>query len=275
MKAFLRRIRRRIAVLTPAERLLIKRIVGVGGAAFLMGYVLTAISFRTGGAPTEVVLVPDVRDRPVAEAADMMRAEDLTVVVGDSFPNAAVPAGAVLTQSPLPGREVSPGTEVRLIVSTGPLSPVVPQVGSMTVAAATQALQNAGFEVLVEEATGEGQPGRIVATIPAAGTRVSLPARVRLRVGGQRSRVAVPTLIGMLEETARSSITALGLQLGEVVYEQSEFGEPGSVTSQEPAPGDSVNVGTPVRIRVTAQASAGLAPTDSESLASGQVEVPE
>lgn len=119
----------------------------------------------------------------------------------------------------------------------------------------------------------EGQPGRVVGTQPAAGTRVPLPATVRVRVGRPRSGVAVPTVIGMLEETARSAIIALGLQVGEVVYDQSEFGEPGSVTSQEPAPGDSVNVGTPVRIHVTARASAGVASGASPDLASGQTQV--
>jgi beta-lactam-binding protein with PASTA domain len=269
VNAFFERVRGRISALTPGERRTIKRFLGVAAGAFILGYAFTALSFRTGGAPTGVVLVPDVRDRPVAEARRAMEAEDLTVVVGDSFPNAMVPAGAVLTQSPLPGREVSPGTEVRLILSTGPVSPTVPQVGSMTVSAATMALQNAGFSVVVEQAAAEGQPGRIISTQPAAGTRVPLPATVRIQVAGPRPRVAVPTLIGMLEEDAREMVSGLGLELGEVVYEESEFGEPGSVTSQEPAPGDSVNVGTPVRIRVTARTSTQVNSSLSEPLAAG------
>lgn len=236
----------------PATRNIVLMIVGVGAAAFLIGYGITALAYTRGASPSEVRLVPDVRDLTVPEARRLMDRAELTLAVGDSFPNAETPAGAILTQTPLPGQEVSPGVEVRVIVSTGQPRPRVPEVEAMPVALATRSLQAAGFDVLVEEAPGEGTPGRVVGVIPEPGTAVTLPATVRLRVGSGALEMPMPVLIGMDESTARQTVEAAGLTIGEIVYEGGGFGGPGEVVGQEPPPGESVSAGAEVRLRINA-----------------------
>jgi eukaryotic-like serine/threonine-protein kinase len=178
--------------------------------------------------------------------------------VGDSLPNAEVARGAVLAQSPLPGYEVPPGSSVRVIVSSGRLRPTVPDVEAMPVALATRALQAAGFDVLLDEAPGEGEVGRVVSIEPHAGTAVELPASVRVRVGAALAAIETPAVIGMREASAREAIEAAGLQVREVVYEVSEFGERGGVVAQEPAPGVPITPGSGVLIRVTSPDGAGF-----------------
>ena len=48
--------------------------------------------------------------------------------VGDSLPNPTIPRGAVVAQTPLPGQEVAPETEIRVILSQGPERREVPRV---------------------------------------------------------------------------------------------------------------------------------------------------
>lgn len=221
---------------------------GVLIAAFLIGFGVTALSF-SAGVGVEVTTVPDVRDMTVAQATRAMEANGLTLAVGDTFPNRSTRAGAILAQSPLPGQEVSPGSEVQVFVSTGAPRPTVPSIEGMPLALATRALQTAGFDVLVEEAPGQ-QRGEVLGTDPPSGSAVQLPATVRVQVSTGPPRLEMPTVIGMLEDQARSIIEDAGLDITETVYETTQFGEPGSVISQEPAPGDSVQVGTNVRLRV-------------------------
>jgi eukaryotic-like serine/threonine-protein kinase len=225
-------------------------VVGVGLTAFVVGFGLTALAFTRGRAPADVVMVPDLRDVQLAEARRRLSAGGLQLEVGDSFPNPNIPPGAILAQTPLPGQEVSPGAQVTVIVSTGQLRPTVPDVEAMPVILATRTLQTAGFDVLVEEAVGEGQPGRVVSVSPAAGTPVTLPATVVVRVGAALPETAIPTVIGMREEAAKQTIEAAGFVVGEIVYVESEFGEPGGVVSQEPAPGSSAPSGAHIRLQV-------------------------
>lgn len=223
-------------------------VVAVG--AFALGFGMTALNFMRGGAPSDVVTVPDVRQMPVEDASRTLDRSDLIIEVGDSFPNPTAPRGSVLAQAPLPGQEVSPETEVRVIISSGKAAPAVPEVSALPVALATQTLQAAGFSVLVEDAPGEGVPGEVVGTVPGSGTIVPLPATVRLRVGIPAPPVPVPMLLGMSEADARAAADSSGLSIGEVIYVASREGEPDGVVGQEPLAGELRPPGTPLQLRV-------------------------
>ncbi len=231
------------------ERLLLALAICVG--AFVIGYAVTALAFRGGRAPADVVTVPDLRELSFTEATATLDRVGLHGIVSDSFPNPNIPAGSVVAQTPLPGQEVSPETDVSFIVSTGPLRPEVPDVISMAIPLATRALQTAGFEVLVEEAEpGDGARGEIVEVVPAPGTRLALPATVRIRIGIGLGDFEMPFLVGMPEAAARDTIAALELELGEVVYESPEARGALEVVAQEPVPGDTVSAGAVVRLRL-------------------------
>ncbi len=227
-------------------------IVGVVAlGAFLIGYGVTALAFTRGNAVTDIALVPDVRSLNMADATRQLRAADLSIAVGDSFPNAEVPEGAILAQTPLPGQEVSLGTEVRVILSTGQSRPIVPDVGVMPLAMAIRSLEAAGFEVVVEEAPGEGSVGRVVEVVPPAGTAVPLPASVVLRIGARPLYLQMPEVIGMTEDSAREAVEGAGLKVTEVRYEPNGTVAPYHVIAQVPAPGDSIDPGNMVRLFVS------------------------
>jgi eukaryotic-like serine/threonine-protein kinase len=236
------------ARLTPENRRIIGLVLVTGLVAFVIGFGLTALIFRSGAAPAEVVMVPDIRERTVAQARTILENVDLSLTVGDSLPNPNVPAGAILAQTPLPGHEVAPGATVRVILSSGSPRPVVPDVDAMPVTLATRALQAAGFEVVIDE--GEGPLGAVLRTDPAPGTPLPLPATVRLIVGRGATLVAVPDVVGLPEEEAMQAILDAGLEVGEVSYGEGDTGEPGDVFEQTPSPGGQMPVGTRVDLRV-------------------------
>lgn len=226
-------------------------VAAVAIVAFGVGYGLTTVAFAAGGTGADVALVPDVRELTTAEAERRLSRAGFPMVVSDSFPNIEIPEGAVLAQSPLPGQEVSAGAEVSVIVSTGQPRPIVPDVSSMSVSMALRALEAAGFTVSMEDAPGEGSPGEIVGTVPEAGTPLPVPASVVLRIGASPDFVNMPLVLGMPEDSAVVSLEAAGLRVTEIRYEADATTPPYRVIFQNPAPGDSVDFQSPVRIRVS------------------------
>jgi serine/threonine-protein kinase len=128
-----------------------------------------------GGAPVDLVVSNGPRPRSVPEglsgltydeAAARITDAQLVPVRAEGFSD-TVAEGQVISTDPGPGESVPRDSEVRVIVSLGPEQIEVPDVSGLSVAEATSALEEAGFEVQGVS----GNPNRNVArTDPAAGS---------------------------------------------------------------------------------------------------------
>src|SRR5690606_31761417 len=97
----------------PEQRLLRKVVLVVVGA-FLIGYAASALWMRAGSSGRTVVTVPNLRELSLAAARSTVEEAELVMEPADSLPHPEIAAGHVLTQSPLPGQEVAPGTAVQV-----------------------------------------------------------------------------------------------------------------------------------------------------------------
>jgi eukaryotic-like serine/threonine-protein kinase len=234
--------------------------------AFLLGYLVTAIIFFGGGPRGQVITVPDLRTLTAARARRLVERAALEFEVTDSLPNARVARGAVVAQTPLPGREVAPETPVRVILSQGREQRVVPRVDTYPRRQAERILVASGFRVVVYAVPHARRAGRVVGTQPAAGGTVQMPGTVRLLISAGPPLVAVPQLVGLLRPDAEGALQQAGLRMGDVVPEvRPELAE-GVVLSQYPAPGDSIRAGSTVDLNVATQTP----PTDIEGLLKGE-----
>ncbi|HET8654587.1 MAG TPA: PASTA domain-containing protein [Longimicrobiaceae bacterium] len=248
----------------------LRRIVVVAVGGFALGFVSVALYLRFGVTRRDVATVPDVRHLGAGAARRALQRADLRLTIGDSLANSSVPAGAVVAQSPLPGREVGPGSEVRVFLSTGPVREPVPDVGLLPAAQAVRILEATGFQVHLDTARDARAAGRVVGTDPAAGTFVGVPGVVRLIISAGPPRVEVPVLAGALQPQARALLDAAGLRLGEVGVQFREDLPEGEVVTQSVAPGDSLVAGTRVDIVVaTHQLLGSPVPTGQQDAAGG------
>lgn len=225
--------------------------LGVLVLAFALGYVLTALVFFPSSDRPPVVAVPDLREMDEGAARAAASAVGLELEMGDTFPNPAVPAGRILSQTPLPGQEVAPGSPVRVILSGGAERRAVPVVTAMTAEQATRVLEASGFQVSIEEVEDLRAAGRVVGVEPGPGTELQVPAAVRLRVSSGPPLVEVPDLLGMDETAAAAALEAVGLELGDIEYRFGGFTVEELVTGQEPLAGDSIEYGSQVRVRMS------------------------
>jgi hypothetical protein len=150
--------------------------------------------------PVEIVVavvikptVPDLRGLTLEEATG--RIEALRLVRGKVAQRESKDAteGSVLTQEPLAGMRVEPGSSVSLVVAVAPPPTVaVPDLAGLSRAEAARVLKSAGLAVgEVAEKEG-GRPGLVLAQAPKAGTEVPPGSPVSLVVS---SDIAVDVLI--------------------------------------------------------------------------------
>jgi serine/threonine-protein kinase len=128
--------------------------------------------------------VPDVTGKTEAEAANLLGQQGFSTTTTKEA-SADVEAGRVIRTDPPANQPAQKGSTVTLIVSSGPPSESVPSVIGLTEAEAKKVLQDAGFQVEVEErtTTQAEDNGRVVSQVPAPGTTQPKGSTVTIRVG--------------------------------------------------------------------------------------------
>jgi beta-lactam-binding protein with PASTA domain len=210
-----------------------------------------------------VALVVSKGPRPVAvpNVAGMTQAAASTAITGATLAvgevtqeySSTVAAGSVISQSPVAGTSVLPGTAVALTVSMGPQPVEVPNVAGMTQTDASTALTSLGLTVgaIAQEYSSTVASGSVVSQAPAAGTTVDIGSAVALTVSMGLQPVTVPNVVGMTQPAASAAFTSVGLSVGIVTHEYSSTVASGSVISQAPAAGTTVSIGVAVELTVS------------------------
>jgi beta-lactam-binding protein with PASTA domain len=163
---------------------------------------------------------------------------------------------------------------IRLLGSASPDGSItIPDVRGMELSVARAEIDALGLTRAGEQVVADTEipVGLAAGTDPAAGERVDPGAEVIILVSGGVADIAVPRVIELTLDAARSQIEGLGLEVGEVTYEVSTVIPEGSVIGQAPEPGTLVARGTDVDLVVSAGADALVVPdlagrTESQAL---------
>jgi len=199
------------------------------------------------------VSVPGLTGLRLTTAQTRLAAEQLCAQIVE-VPGDPGLQGVVLDQSPAGGQTILQGSAVTLRVGSGPLL-VVPDVVGQFRAAAQQALRASGFAatVVYDGATGTGgAPGTVVRQDPAAGA--GSQGAVTIVVQGSDTTVIVPGLTGLTAADAQAALGAAGLG------SDLPAGGGGSVLSQSPAAGASLEIGALVHLELGPQPSPSTTP---------------
>jgi serine/threonine-protein kinase len=203
------------------------------------------VNLTVSGGPGQVE-VPDVTGQPREEAEQAMDEAGLGVTV-ETRNSSEVPVDLVIETDPSAGESVRRGSEVTLIVSSGPGQVAVPAVVGQTRSAAEQQLSAEGLESSASEETSDRPAGEVISQSPDAGTEVDPGSTVELVVSKGPEPVAtvdVPNVVGLSRSDAVAQITGLGLSPS--VEERSTDIEPQDdrVIDQNPGGGTTVNANT-------------------------------
>ena len=199
------------------------------------------------------VTIPDVGGLNQGAAEAAIVAAGLTVGTVTTAPSVTVPAGDVISQSPIAGISVPPGTNVDLVVSSGPALVSVPTCVGLTRTAAEAAIVAAGLAVgtVTEQYDGVVPTGIVMDEEPDAGTMVVPLTPVDLVVSLGPEPVPVPPCMGLTRTAAEAAIVSAGLTVGTVTLQYDDTVPAGIVMDEEPDAGTLVAPSTPVDLLVS------------------------
>ena len=253
-------------------------IIGAVAAILVFVVALLYIMFSTAfsgslGAQTQNIRVPSVTGYLFSEAqANTELLNGFTLVQGETV-ESDQPAGTILQQDPNANDFVSgDNMTITVTVSSGEAEEVtMPPLEGKTLAQALSALQvdlDLGLRVDYDSRSEYHDTipeGCVISTIPEEGTVLSEGQQVILvmSLGKEETPMVMPNLIGMDEETAKKTITDMGLVVGQVQPSPSDEQEAGKVWYQSVAVNASVTEGTTVDIFVSTGPSGGSGSGDT------------
>jgi beta-lactam-binding protein with PASTA domain len=162
---------------------------------------------------------------------------------------AAKPKGIVLDQAPQAHTTVPQGTKVTLVVSNGPPGVAMPDVVGLAAADAVNALQARKLTPTLQQKPSQEAPGTVLAQSPKPGARAKPGTTVILQVAKGNAAVSVPNVVGQSQAQAVSTLQQAGLK---ATTAQVPSKQPtGTVVAQNPAGGQKVSTGSPVRLNIS------------------------
>ena len=203
----------------------------------------TTVDLVVSRGPPKVELV-DVANMPAPDARAALEADGF-VAEEEPRHDDTVPAGSVIGTDPPAGTAVAPESVVVMFVSDGPEPVAVPDVAGRSYEEAAQILGGARFAVTraPDEFSSTVEAGKVIGSIPAAGTAAPRDSTVSVVVSKGPELVDVPTLVGLTLEAAQAKLQVAGFEVDTTGY------LPGRVVrSSNPQAGSKVGRGTKVTL---------------------------
>ncbi|MEM9564576.1 MAG: Stk1 family PASTA domain-containing Ser/Thr kinase [Actinomycetota bacterium] len=163
--------------------------------------------------------------------------------------------GQVIRTEPGENAEVNKGTQVLLIVSTGPDQVEIPLLAGMDQATATSTLTGLNFSdvEIRPEGSGTVDVGRVIRSEPAAGQLASIDGTIIVFISSGPDQVQVPAVLGLSREAAEAQLGGEDFQLVVQFVEQPLApGDEriGLVVNTNPGPGSMVLQGSTIMVAI-------------------------
>src|SRR5918998_3896387 len=194
------------------------------------------------------IAVPDLVGMTVEEARNQV-GNDFEIEVQREV-RGEDEVGTIRSQQPADGR-AEEGSTIS-VVAVGTEIADVPDVTGENRDAAEQTLQDADFEVAVEEAESSfEEEGRVIDQSPQGGSSEEVGSQVTITVGTGPATVKVPSLYGNTTDQAAGILADYELELGTVSEDYTDEVSEGQIYFQDPAEGTSVERGSAVAVTVS------------------------
>jgi beta-lactam-binding protein with PASTA domain len=208
---------------------------------FFILFFLSAIVFSRVVFKSEVVTVPDLSGKAVAQARTELRKKDLTLAQKGTEPNDRVEKGLIVRQDPAPGSRIRTTRVIQVFTSSGSGTVTVPDLAEKPLEEALTLLQAAGLTrgKMTQVHTPRLPAGRILDQRPATDTVVerSFPVGLLLSQGGLDARYVMPDLIGRRADGIIGRLGSWGFKVADIRYVYYPGAPAGLIVKQDPPNG--------------------------------------
>lgn len=205
---------------------------------FLICFIWAFLSFGNFWS-TSNVTVPSLVGKPVEVAQQTLKEMNLKFSV-DEIASDDVPAGQVISQTPIGGASVKEQRIIHLTVSKGGASILVPELTGLTLEQAKDRLDKLGLSLgAVENGNDSSKPSdTIISQSPQPSTKVNKGTLVNIVIN-MKQTANVPNLVGMSLADARSALSAANMSIGNISSNDGATADDATavVVSQNPAGG--------------------------------------
>jgi serine/threonine-protein kinase len=199
----------------------------------------------------EAVPAPNVVGENQQDAERLVREAGFTIGQVTTRPDGDAAEGIVLEQNPGPNVPAAKGSDIDLVVSSGPEELEMPDLVEMSERDATALLNTMGLRWTITNAHSKNAPvGEVLATTPEAGIPVNAGDTVELVVSDGPAPVKVPDLFGRTVNAAQSVLEDAGLEMN-ISQSTIDVADPsldGRIVYQFPTAGTEVTPGSPVTV---------------------------
>jgi RHS repeat-associated protein len=236
----------------------------------------SAITITVSSGPTSVA-VPNVVGMPQGAATTGIAGVGLAPSI-TQINDPVIAAGLVISQAPVAGTQVPPGSGVSLTVSLGSAVTTIPNVVARNLSGAVSSIFGAGLNLgtvtSVYDATIPN--GFVISQSPVSGATVGLGSQINLvfSLGPQPTPVPVPTVVGQTEAQALANIAAASLVVGTIVRVSDPTVPAGFVIAQAPSDTSSALPGSMVDLTVSIGPAGSNTPPDANPLPTLAIETP-
>lgn len=203
------------------------------------------------------VTVPNVVGKPVEVAQTTLKKLDLKVSV-DEIASDDVPAGEVISQTPIAGTNVKAKRIIHLTVSKGGSTMLIPDLKGLTLSQAKERLDKLGLTIgAVENGNDPDKPSEIIISqSPEPGSKTTKGTRVNIVIN-MKQKVSIPSVVGMTLSDAKNTLSSLKLAVGTITSSDGGSIDDANavVVSQDPAAGETKS-DTVVNLTVAAKQKA-------------------
>ncbi|MCI8273978.1 MAG: Stk1 family PASTA domain-containing Ser/Thr kinase [Clostridia bacterium] len=203
--------------------------------------------------PKEVA-IPDLVGKTAEEAKQILEENNIKYVEEEPQYSTEVEEGKIISQNPpfVEGRKIKEETEIKVVVSLGTETTTVPKLSGLTKEEAEEAAKEAKIELdIIEEKSKKVEAGIIIKQDIEEGETVNAgdTVKVYLSIGTGIKQVVVTSVLYKDEETAKATLSNLGLKVS-VEYDENKDRGNGVVLKQSISSGTTVDEGSEIIITV-------------------------
>lgn len=189
-----------------------KRNVVIGVVVALLAVIGIVAAAMALGGNQEMVNVPDVSNKPIAEARSELQAAGFTIGTETEVYNPDVEAGNVVSTDPAAGVQAAKGSSVNITISKGTEQVTVPDLRGMSADAAQRVLASYGLNGQQGDTvfSDDVEENRVAQQDIAAGTTAYKGDTITFHLSKGPETASVPNVQGLDFETARDRLEAAG-----------------------------------------------------------------
>ena len=189
-----------------------KRNVVIGVVVALLAVIGIVAAAMALGGNQEMVNVPDVSNKPIAEARSELQAAGFTIGTETEVYNPDVEAGNVVSTDPAAGVQAAKGSSVNITISKGTEQGTVPDLRGMSADEAQRELASYGLNGQQGDTvfSDDVEENRVAQQDIAAGTTAYKGDTITFHLSKGPETASVPNVQGLDFETARDRLEAAG-----------------------------------------------------------------